>query len=94
MVIAAQLIWSGEVTPIEDNYVEITTSTTEYEPRICCIATVGILGESCSSIDGSNVSKWSKSWFADRFKRFLPRRHCRGVLGHCRGVLGIVRSPN
>ena len=46
---AALYIWreTGEVTPTEDDYVDGTTSTKEYMPRTCCVATVKILGESC-----------------------------------------------
>ena len=52
--------WSA---PTEDNfyYADGTTATEEHEPRICCIATVRILGESCSAMDDSNPSKWTKS---------------------------------
>ena len=41
---AALYIWreTGEVTPTEDDYVDGTTSTKEYMPRTCCVATVKI----------------------------------------------------
>ena len=47
---------------------------------------MGILGESCSSIDGSNVPKWSKSGLADRFKRFFYLEDIAGVSLDIAGV--------
>ena len=55
--------------PTEDNYADGTTSTTEYEPRTWCMATVKILGESSRAMNGSTVPTWSKSRFADWCKR-------------------------
>ena len=70
------------MTPTEEDYADGTTCNKEYKPGTCCMATVIILGESCTTVNGINAPKWSKSNFA---QRFYPH-------GRCRGVLGIVRS--
>ena len=62
--------YSGDVTPTEDDYTNGKTSTKDYKPGTCCIATVKILGENCRAMDGSNASKWSKSRFTDCCKHF------------------------
>lgn len=79
--------YSGEVTPTEDDYTNGKTSTKEYEPGTCCIATVRILGEGCRAVDGSNARKWPNSRFAYCCKHFFsqalqgrPRHHFRSRL--------------
>ena len=54
MAMAAQLR-SDEVTPTEDDYVDRMTTTKEYGPGTCCVATVKTLGEGCRAVDGSNA---------------------------------------
>ena len=72
MAMAAQLR-SDEVTPTEDDYVDRMTTTKEYGPGTCCVATVKTLGESCRAVDGSNAPRWwwCKSRFADCCKHFF-----------------------
>ena len=53
----------GEVTPTEDNYGDKTTSTKEYEPGTCCVASVKSLEESCRALPGSNAPPCPKSRF-------------------------------
>ena len=54
MAMAAQLR-SDEVTPTEDDYVDRMTTTKEYGPGTCCVATVKTLGEGCRAMDDSNA---------------------------------------
>ena len=49
--------YSDEVTPTEDDYVDRMTTTKEYGPGTCCVATVKTLGESCRAVDDSNAPR-------------------------------------
>ena len=49
------------VKPIEDHYANRMTSTKEYKPRTCCVASVKILEESCRAVAGSNAPKRHKA---------------------------------
>ena len=47
------------MTPTEEHYANGTTCNKEYKPGTCCMATVIILGESCTTVNGINTPKWS-----------------------------------
>ena len=57
------------------------TSSKEYKPGTCCVASIKILEESCKAVAGSNVSKWPKSRFAKSL--FLSLLVLQGCPRHC-----------
>ena len=85
------------MTPTEDEYVNRTASTKEYEPRTCCMATVEILGERCRDVNDRNAPKYFKSRFAATYtmlQTFLysramqgcPRHRYKSWLANCKAV--------
>ena len=62
------------MTPTEDHNADRMTSSKEYKPGTCCIASAKILEESCRAVASSNAPKRHKA-----LQPFFSLSHCNSV---------------
>ena len=70
----------------EDDYTNGMSSTKEYEPRTCCVATMKIQTEMYTLVDDSNAPAWPKSTFVNCCKLFFFLRVLQRCPRHCRSA--------